>query len=72
MAPPVDAVLEPGSLVLVTGVTGFVASVIADQLLSHSYRPSNRHIDSIRSSDDLHLQVYAALLEIYRRRKRIG
>ena len=30
--------LPPGSLVLVTGVNGFMASVIADECVQHGYR----------------------------------
>lgn len=35
---PDAAVIPQGSLVLVTGVTGFLGSIIADQLLLHGYR----------------------------------
>lgn len=32
-----EPALKPGSLVLVTGVNGFIGSHIADQLLAHGY-----------------------------------
>jgi len=35
---PEDAVLPQGSLVLVTGATGYVASILVEQLLAHGYR----------------------------------
>ncbi|KAK0284617.1 hypothetical protein LTR91_002334 [Friedmanniomyces endolithicus] len=38
MAAPSDAVLPAGSLVLVTGVNGFLGCHVADQLLAHGYR----------------------------------
>ncbi|KAK8162335.1 hypothetical protein BKA80DRAFT_203522 [Phyllosticta citrichinensis] len=37
MAPIDNPVLPPGSTILVTGVNGFIASVVADVLLSHGY-----------------------------------
>lgn len=38
MAFPEDAALPLGSLVLVTGVTGFIASILADELVKRGYR----------------------------------
>lgn len=38
MGAPADAVLSPGSLMLVTGVNGFVGSYVADQILEYGYR----------------------------------
>lgn len=38
--PDDDLALPPGSLVLVTGVTGFLASVVADELVKKGYRKS--------------------------------
>lgn len=35
---PNDAVLKPGSLVLITGVTGYIGAHIADQLLQRGYK----------------------------------
>lgn len=35
---PQDASLPKDSLILVTGVTGFLASIIANELLNHGYR----------------------------------
>ena len=35
---PHDSVLPQGSLILVTGVTGFLAGIITDQLLQHGFR----------------------------------
>lgn len=37
---PQHAVLPQGSLIFVTGVTGLIGSIIADQLLLHGYRTS--------------------------------
>ncbi|KAF2724201.1 NAD(P)-binding protein [Polychaeton citri CBS 116435] len=38
MSFPQDSILPQGSLILVTGVTGFLASIITDQLLHHGFR----------------------------------
>lgn len=35
---PHDSILPQGSLILVTGVTGFLAGIITDQLLQHGFR----------------------------------
>ncbi|KAK1050661.1 hypothetical protein LTR33_014665, partial [Friedmanniomyces endolithicus] len=38
MSPPSDAVLPAGSLILVTGVNGFLGCHVGDQLLACGYR----------------------------------
>jgi len=35
---PKDAVLPPGSLILVTGITGYIGAHVGDQLLQYGYR----------------------------------
>jgi len=38
LKPPKDAVLPPESLILVTGITGYIGAHIGDQLLQYGYR----------------------------------
>lgn len=38
VAVPKDAVLRPGSLILITGVTSMIGSHVADQLLKRGFR----------------------------------
>lgn len=35
---PASAILKPGSLILITGVTGYIGSHLADQLLLRGYK----------------------------------
>lgn len=44
--PDDDLALPQGSLVLVTGVTGFLASVVADELVKGGYRLSSHPLQS--------------------------
>ncbi|GAB7341869.1 hypothetical protein MBLNU457_g0187t1 [Dothideomycetes sp. NU457] len=38
LTPPHDAVLPPGSLILITGITGYIGAHVGDQLLQYGYR----------------------------------
>ncbi|EMC92261.1 hypothetical protein BAUCODRAFT_27580 [Baudoinia panamericana UAMH 10762] len=50
MSPPSDAVLRAGSLILVTGANGFLASRIVDELLASGYRVRGTVRDPVKQS----------------------